>query len=483
MISLANLRRELANEMEARGRRPLIAREEATHNREAAERMRERSRKLLRRRRSPVRSPRKIVVIDDVPPRASRKQPDYIRPQPMRSPSAVRLPFHYADGRRPTPDPSNPFRRTHGFDRPMYPSDRLLSRERRRVMAEKMKDQIRKSAKRSARRRRAQRVRRRSSPVDQKLIDDIRARTEARARARESEDLTDKMKNLMIADGSPPPLSLPPPAASPPLLSLPPPAASPSSISWDTIWKEEERQQILDTLDTLTKVKKIRVPSYNRFMGLTTLKSILKEALRQQQKKEDAEKKKRDKAWPKLKKQMKKLKNRMRVKAAERRKKAGTVENPRKKLARKIKALIDENAKATTPKPEKPKLWVLKNKHIKKAGESMKTWEVLGTYYDESSGEDMMRVRSGNRTTDVPAKTFMKKHEPLETRDAAAREASASPPREAGRGAEEFRLQRRTHNGKLQVQSPENENSIARGGRWYVAHGKIGRKLIAKYER
>lgn len=459
MISL--LRRELANE--ARGQRALIDEEEATHNREAAERMRERSRKLIRRRRSPVRSPRKIVVIDDVPPRASRKQPDYIRPQPMRSPSAVRLPFHYADGRRPTPDPSNPFRRTHGFDRPMYPSD--LPRERRRRMDEKMKDQIRKSAKRSANRRRAQRVRRRSSPVDQKLIDDIRARTEARARARESEDLTNKMKNLMIADGSPPPLSLPPPAASPPRRS---------PISWDTIWNEEERLQILDTLDTLTKVKKIRgVPSYSRYDGRNKLKSILKRALRQQQKKENAEKKKRDKAWPKIQKQMKKLRNRMRVKAAERRKKAGIVENPRKKLARKIKALVDENAKATTPKPEKPKLWVLKNKHIKKAGDSMKTWEVLDTYYDESSREDMMRVRSGNRTTDVSVSTFMKKHEPLETREA---EASASPPREAGRGAGEFRLQRRTHNGKLQVQSPENE-------KWYVAHGKIGRQLIAKYER
>lgn len=460
MISLAKLRKELADE--ARGQRALIDEEEATHNREAAERMRERSRKLIRRRRSPVRSPRKIVVIDDVPPRASRKQPDYIRPQPMRSPSAVRLPFHYADGRRPTPDPSNPFRRTHAFDRPMYPSDRLLPRERRR-MDEKMKDQIRKSAKRSANRRRAQRVRRRSSPVDQKLIDDIRARTEARARARESEDLTNKMKNLMIADGSPPPLSLPPPAASQPRRS---------PISWDTIWDEEERLQILDTLDNLTKVKKIRgVPSYSRYDGRDKLKSILKRALRQQQKKENAEKKKRDKAWPKLQKQMKKLKNRMRVKAAERRKKAGIVENPRKKLARKIKALVDENAKATTPKPEKPKLWVLKNKHIKKAGDSMKTWEVLDTYYDESSREDMMRVRSGNRTTDVSVSTFMKKHEPLETR-----EASASPPREAGRGAGEFRLQRRTHNGKLQVQSPENE-------KWYVAHGKIGRQLIAKYER
>ena len=476
---LDNLRNQLNSSLRPNPPQSREYIEQARQNPHLSERMRERDR--LRVARSP-RQRRSTLEHLRAPRPVSRGE--YIQPRRMRSPRRITSRHE----RRPEFDPLNPFRRTYdrGNSRPAYPSS---PRAPPAPPAPRAPPAPPRSPYRSP-------VNRPFTREISDEIDRIRERTEARARAREREDLNSRMGMLTIDDGPPPMLSLPPTVV---------PREEPSSAMirdrWRNIWDREERQRLVKYLTRLTNRVRDGGVHYE-FMSLPELKNRIMQAHRlkdrAQRARLRAERNRNRTANVALRKRMhdKASKNIKKIKDAARKALAA-----RKASNQKIKALNEENAARAAAREaarvRKSQKWVLKNP--KKSGDAFKYWTIVREFFDKSSDQTLLVVRagaSGNIKT-VEKDTFEKNHMRLESPGQGAgppgqgagqydfsRVAESKEPvaeRESKTG--EIRLERRTNSkGQLEVQAPEGEGP-KRTGKWYVAHGKIGKALIAKYEK
>jgi hypothetical protein len=302
-------------------------------------------------------------------------------------------------------------------------------------------------------------------------IDAIRSRMETRSMARERRrietDLVDAMTGMTLADGPPP------------LLDIGPSAMSDSENERRRVINERlaeiDRQERRSTL--LKSLRRLgRNP--NKFDALETLEQQYKNALSKKRKKEKAQKERRLKRWEEVgKHEARELRQRMHRLAKVNEKRRQNLRkrfvDEKRELEQKVRTLEQEEKVQTLVGSR----WKLK-KQKAGSGDMFRRWTIVSEFVDPATGERMFSFRTGDRggVRQSTEADFRRKYIPEDE------EVEVQVAQEPGRGAGEFRLERRRNSkGQLEVQAPEGEGK--RTGKWYVAHGKIGKGLIAKYEK